>query len=236
VTFSYYEVYITTLRAFSAMGFPHGLDEDAAYIITWLELNNLKGINKLTKISKNFHPYFKKKINLKDVKLKKIINLNKASLLFNGPGLFDYLFENIKRNKKVEITFKNCKDPDFLIPLILKFLKKFKYIKVNWLNKNNKNICFNISVKKILINESNNNLKIKKGDVIIKFFQKKNITKSTNKINQIINLKINQKNYNKIFKPNSKDWNILSKLAEKTFVTASKTSREKGAGGGDDND
>ena len=29
VSFSYYEIYITCLRAFSAMGFPYGADEDA---------------------------------------------------------------------------------------------------------------------------------------------------------------------------------------------------------------
>ena len=46
--YSFYEIYITALRAFNGMGFPHGADEDAAYIISWLELNNLQGIKKLT--------------------------------------------------------------------------------------------------------------------------------------------------------------------------------------------
>ena len=44
---SYYEVYITALRAFNGMGFPYGADEDAAFIIAWLELNNFNGIKLL---------------------------------------------------------------------------------------------------------------------------------------------------------------------------------------------
>ena len=42
--YSFYEIYITTQRAFRAMGFPFGADEDAAYIIAWLELNHFNGI------------------------------------------------------------------------------------------------------------------------------------------------------------------------------------------------
>ena len=46
MNYSYYEVYTNTLRAFSGMGFPYGADEDAAYIIAWLELINLNGVKK----------------------------------------------------------------------------------------------------------------------------------------------------------------------------------------------
>ena len=47
MNYSFYEVYISALRAFSGMGFPYGADEDAAYIIAWLELNNMNGIELL---------------------------------------------------------------------------------------------------------------------------------------------------------------------------------------------
>ena len=45
--YSFYEVYVTALRAFCGMGFPYGADEDAAFIIAWLELNNFNGIKLL---------------------------------------------------------------------------------------------------------------------------------------------------------------------------------------------
>ena len=45
MSYSYYEVYTNTQRAFAGIGFPYGADEDAAHIVTWLELYNLKGID-----------------------------------------------------------------------------------------------------------------------------------------------------------------------------------------------
>ena len=52
VSYSYYEVYTNAQRAFSGLGFPYGSDEDAAFIITWLEACGLDGINLLnSKIS-----------------------------------------------------------------------------------------------------------------------------------------------------------------------------------------
>ena len=42
--YSFYEIYTTSQRAFRGMGFPFGADEDAAYIVAWLELNNFNGI------------------------------------------------------------------------------------------------------------------------------------------------------------------------------------------------
>ena len=49
--YSYYEVYTNSLRAFSGMGFPYGADEDAAFIIAWLELNKFQGIKLLANSS-----------------------------------------------------------------------------------------------------------------------------------------------------------------------------------------
>ena len=47
MSYSYYEVYTYTHRAFEGLGFPYGADEDAAFIITWLELYNLDGVHLL---------------------------------------------------------------------------------------------------------------------------------------------------------------------------------------------
>ena len=44
VSYSYYEVYTNTQRAFSGLGFTYGSDEDAAFITTWLEIFGLDGI------------------------------------------------------------------------------------------------------------------------------------------------------------------------------------------------
>ena len=54
--------------------------------------------------------------------------------------------------------------------------------------------------------------------------------------NQLISEKKIQLNLSKSLKPQSEAWNTISKIANKTFVPESDESRNKGAGGGDDND
>ena len=52
MSYSYYEVYTNAQRAFSGLGFPYGADEDAAYIISWLEAFELNGIHLFSDIQK----------------------------------------------------------------------------------------------------------------------------------------------------------------------------------------
>ena len=62
MSFSYYEVYITSLRALTGMGFPYGVDEDAAFMTTWLELHKLGGIQKLAELSNQLDQQFDGKL------------------------------------------------------------------------------------------------------------------------------------------------------------------------------
>ena len=57
---------------------------------------------------------------------------------------------------------------------------------------------------------------------------------SLNKI--IISKKIIQENLSNSLSPEINTWNDISELANRTFVPESEESRNKGAGGGDDND
>ena len=169
MSFSYYEVYITSLRAFNAMGFPYGADEDAAFMIAWLELHKLGGIQKLAELLNQINQKFNGKINLDDLKFKKSINLYKISLLMKGPSLFDYLYEETKKNQYLEITLENCIDPIFIIPLAKKLSKKLELINACWLNDSNEKVCMDISKNKILIGKLENNIEILDGQVILKF-------------------------------------------------------------------
>ena len=65
--YSFYEIYITSQRAFSAMGFPHGADEDAAFIISWLELNNLRGVSLLASSIKELDQKYQGILDIKDL-------------------------------------------------------------------------------------------------------------------------------------------------------------------------
>jgi hypothetical protein len=79
------------------------------------------------------------------------------------------------------------------------------------------------------------------GKQVILHFVKNNETSQIEKlklckIEYEINESTKQKNLEESLNPNVDDWNIVSNLACRTFVSISEESRKKGAGGGDDND
>ena len=49
------------------MGFPYGADEDAAYMVSWLELNKLNGVKLFAKTFKNFDNQYEGGINFEDI-------------------------------------------------------------------------------------------------------------------------------------------------------------------------
>ena len=100
--YSFYEIYITAQRAFRAMGFPFGADEDAAFIIAWLELNNFNGIELLTKTIKKIDGNYNGKLIIKN--LDQQINFKDQSVLMTGPGLVDYLQTFLNKEKKIFIN------------------------------------------------------------------------------------------------------------------------------------
>jgi hypothetical protein len=127
VSYSYYEVYTNAQRAFSGLGFPYGADEDAAYIVAWLEAFDLNGVNLFSslfsKLDNSFNGSFKNTIGNK-------LDLQKRSCLMVGPGLIDYMTFQANKNNEIKIEIINCADPLFLIPLLYRNIKKniFSYI------------------------------------------------------------------------------------------------------------
>ena len=242
MTFSYYEIYITSLRALTAMGFPYGADEDAAFMTTWLEIHKLGGIQKLAELSNQINQQFKGKIDLDNVRSKKSINLYHTSLLMKGPSLFDYLHEETKKNHYLEVILENCIDPIFIIPLAKRLSKKLKTIKASWLDDKKKKIGISVSNNKMLIGDIDNSVRILDGQAILQFSindihkSSGNIKLNINNIKHEINDAVEQDHLENSLKPHSKHWEIILKYAHKTFVPASDESRIRGAGGGDNAD
>ena len=218
------------------MGFPYGADEDAASMVTWLELNKLDGLKNFAKISKKINNKFSGNFKNTNIEFNQKINLNFDSLLMKGPGLFDYIFQNLKKRKYIEIILTNCIDPIFILPLAVKIAKKGMYINTYWINKN---VMIELSVSKnyVIINQQKNNLGINENEISIIMSIKPIIKNIKSKKNQKkTNIKDNQKRLEESIKPNKKHWKIISSFAKLNFVPESKLSRNKGAGGGDDND
>ena len=226
VSYSYYEVYTNTQRAFSGLGFSYGSDEDAAFITTWLELCGLNGIKLLNLKIKDLDNSFN--ANIDPSKINSDFDCNNKSTLMIGPGLIDFLISKVKNNINFKITMKNCDDPIFLIPLLYKYAKKNINSQI-------------ISNHKIQAQITNTNIAVNKEIISTTYQEDFDLLLTKNTINEqkldihIQSSKINEMLSNGI-NPDKKSWDQISEIAFRTFVPESEESRSKGAGGGDAND
>ena len=226
VSYSYYEVFTNTQRAFSGLGFTYGLDEDAAFITTWLEVFGFDGIKLLTFKIEELDNTFDASID--PSKINDEFDCKNKSFLVIGPGLIDYLISKIDKRDNFKLTLKNCSDPIFLIPLLYKYAKK------------NINSQFLLD-QKVYAQITNKNIRVN-SDIISTNYQRnfdllltKNILKE-----QKLDINISSSNINNLLSkgisPDKESWEQISKIAFRTFVPESEESRAKGAGGGDAND
>ena len=116
MSYSYYEIYTNAQRAFSGLGFPYGADEDAAFIISWLEAFELNGIHLFANIQKKIDNNYDGTLTNKNFVNE--INLEKKSCLMIGPGLVDFVNFQTLKNNEVNLEIHQCIDPLFLIPLL----------------------------------------------------------------------------------------------------------------------
>ena len=226
VSYSYYEVYTNTQRAFSGLGFTYGSDEDAAFITTWLEIFGLDGIKLLKLKIEELDNTFNASID--PSKINDEFDCENKSLLVIGPGLIDYLVSKIDKRDDFKLTFKNCSDPIFLIPLLYKYAKKNIYSQF-------------LLDQKIDVQITNENIRVNR-EIISTNYQRNFDLLLTKKIfnEQKLDINISSSSINNMLSkginPDKKSWDQISKIAFRTFVPESEESRAKGAGGGDAND
>ena len=233
MSFSYYEVYTTSLRAFSSMGFPYGADEDAAYIIAWLELNNFNGLNSLVNSIEVVDNKYDGKINPNALN-NSSLDLNYSSLLMKGPGLIDFYQSELDDKKDLHLTLNNCPNPEYLLPLLYRSSKKIHYSNAIWLDTNNQIQCCEVNKNIMKIAKVSNQELVDNKQVRVFFSQKHKIRKKFDSVTCTITSKTIQDNLANGISPNENNWKIISKLAARTFVPESEESRIKGAGGSDD--
>ena len=233
MSFSYYEVYTTSLRAFSSMGFPYGADEDAAYIISWLELNKFNGLNSLVNSIEVVDHKYDGKINPNALN-NSSLDLNYSSLLMKGPGLIDFYQSELDDKKDLHLTLNNCSNPEYLLPLLYRSSKKIHYSNATWLDTNNQIQCCEVNKNIMKIAKVSNQELVDNKQVRVFFSQKHKIRKKFDSVTCTITSKTIQDNLANGISPNENNWKIISKLAARTFVPESEESRIKGAGGSDD--
>ena len=220
MSYSYYEVFTNAQRAFSGLGFPYGADEDAAYIISWLEAFELEGIHLFASIKKKIDNNFNGA--LENNKLTNKINLEKRSCLMIGPGLIDFLNFHTLKNNGIKIEFQNCSDPLFLIPLLYRAVKKNLFSKIISKNK----IYTVLGKTEIFIHDEIKNNKC--DNFILNLYT--NEYQIDNE--EALDYNLLNTNISNGLNPNQSSWDEISDLAFRTYVPESEASREHGAEGG----
>lgn len=233
MSYSFYEVYTIALRACGSMGFPYGADEDAAFMIAWLELNNLQGIRLFARSIDDFNNKYDGKIVFNNKG--NDFNLKNTSVLMKGPGIIDYYESLLKNQNIIEATISNCIDPIFFLPLLYKTSPKICFSRMIHFNSDMKMISYQIKNKIIQIGLSSSEFTIEKNQVKIILSNQENFH-SSKICDQEISPESIQHNLENALKPRTVDWEKIKILAQRTYVPESEESRVKGAGGGDDND
>ena len=213
------------------MGFPFGADEDAAYIIAWLELNNLNGINIFKDIINHIDQQYDGTLSLNQKD--KIIDFKDKSILMKGPGLIDFLKSIIYQDQKVSISINNCSNGILFLPLLYKANKHVIFLELIFKDLNKKLNIFKIYNNKVFYEVRKSTINDNQVKIIL---SNKKINDINKNYREIINERVIQKNLSESLIPKKNDWDKISIIANKTFVPESDESRIKGAGGGDAND
>lgn len=231
--YSFYEIYITSQRAFRAMGFPFGADEDAGFVIAWLELNHFNGIKILHSLIASIDQQYDGTIKIDSLNEK--IDFNNKTILMKGPGLIDYLQSIINQKEEISVRIKNCQNGILFLPLLYKISKKINYSELLFNNSNNDIHKYKIKNNEITFEYEKNKDLLSINEITIIMNKDKNNLKNFS-AKKVITQKIIQNNLSQSIKPAKDLWEKVSEIASKTFVPETKESRDKGAGGGDAND
>jgi len=233
VGYSFYEIYITSQRAFRAMGFPFGADEDAGFVIAWLELNHFNGIKILHSLIASIDQQYDGTIKIDSLNEK--IDFNNKTILMKGPGLIDYLQSIINQKEEISVRIKNCQNGILFLPLLYKISKKINYSELLFNNSNNDIHKYKIKNNEITFEYEKNKDLLSINEITIIMNKDKNNLKNFS-AKKVITQKIIQNNLSQSIKPAKDLLDKVSEIASKTFVPETEESRDKGAGGGDAND
>ena len=172
------------------MGFPFGADEDAGFIIAWLELNHFNGIKILHSLITSIDQQYDGTIKIDSLNEK--IDFKNKTILMKGSGLIDYLQSIVNQKEEISVTIKNCQDGILFLPLLYKISKKINYSELQFNNSNNDIHKYKIKDNEITFEcETNKEIKSFNEITIIMNKNKKNLKNfSAEKI-------ITKKNYSK---------------------------------------
>jgi hypothetical protein len=97
--------------------------EEVASKIIWLEVNDFEGIHRFIDLTSNEMRNLNNRPELLDNKKEVIFNNNNKSLILSSHFITDIMLSNWYDGKRKNIKIINARDPEALIPDLLKFTK-----------------------------------------------------------------------------------------------------------------
>ena len=97
--------------------------EEVASVIIWLEVNDFGGINRFIDLISNEMCNFNNRPELLNNKKEVTFNNNNKSLILSSHFINDITLSNWHDDKRKNIKITNARDPEALIPGLLKFTK-----------------------------------------------------------------------------------------------------------------
>ena len=97
--------------------------EEVASKIIWLEVNDFGGIRRFIDLTSNEMRNLNNRPELLDNKKEVIFNNNNKSLILSSHFITDIMLSNWYDGKRKNIKIINARDPEALIPDLLKFTK-----------------------------------------------------------------------------------------------------------------
>ena len=130
---SHYEIHATCKRAFGGLGFPEGVDEDAAHMVTWSELQGLHGLEHLrislpeldgTSSGRLAPPARRDGVVLLDG--------GGQSILATASTALDLATTLASEEGSVEVILRNCRDQVLAVAMAVSAGRAGYHIRLRW--------------------------------------------------------------------------------------------------------
>jgi len=130
---SHYELHVTCKRAFAGLGFPDGVDEDAAHMVSWSELQGLRGLERLEgslealdrTCSGRLAPPLEREGAVR-------VDGNGQSVLAIGSTAVDLATVLAGDQGKADVILDNCRDPELAVALAVRASGHGHHVRLRW--------------------------------------------------------------------------------------------------------
>ncbi len=231
------ELHIKCRNAFRGLGFPHGADEEGAFIIAWLEIHQFEGLKLFSRVPKcRTKGPFPQTISIDE---NGVVDCSQCCGIAVIPSVFDLVRSRGNEDETNEIVMNHCSQAILFLPLILKYADS----RHTWqLVGTDAESSTHITVDTVngCVSMNSNTRESPQSDWQIKLQRVASLTFDTKNANEKWSFdSLHQQEKQAIengLEVNEEQWHLVLETARKSLVPASEESRVKGAGGGDSND